>query len=120
MTLGQKIREARQSKGMTQKELVETILPATCSPKSKTTAHSLRAHLEYLAGALGFPTGYFLSGAPVSDGTAPDGLDEARAAYREHRWTTVLQPWRRTTRPAPPMRDICSTLWPVQPPPRRR
>ena len=91
MTLGQKIREARQSKGMTQKELVGDYITRNMLSKieNDSASPSVRT-LEYLAGALGFPTGYFLSGAPVSDGTAPDGLDEARAAYREHRWNDCL------------------------------
>ena len=91
MTLGQKIREARQSKGMTQKELVGDYITRNMLSKieNDSAIPSVRT-LEYLAGALGFPTGHFLSGAPVSDGTAPDGLDEARAAYREHRWTDCL------------------------------
>lgn len=91
MTLGQKIREARQSKGMTQKELVGDYITRNMLSKieNDSAVPSVRT-LEYLAGALGFPTGYFLSDAPVSDGTAPDGLDEARAAYREHRWTDCL------------------------------
>ena len=91
MTLGQKIREARQSKGMTQKELVGDYITRNMLSKieNDSAIPSVRT-LEYLAGALGFPTGYFLSGAPVSDGTAPDGLDEARAAYREHRWNDCL------------------------------
>ena len=91
MTLGQKIREARQSKGMTQKELVGDYITRNMLSKieNDSAIPSVRT-LEYLAGALGFPTGYFLSGAPVSDGTAPDGLDEARAAYREHRWADCL------------------------------
>ena len=91
MTLGQTIREARQSKGMTQKELVGDYITRNMLSKieNDSAIPSVRT-LEYLAGALGFPTGYFLSGAPVSDGTAPDGLDEARAAYREHRWADCL------------------------------
>ena len=91
MTLGQKIREARQSKGMTQKELVGDYITRNMLSKieNDSAIPSVRT-LEYLAGALGLPTGYFLSGAPVSDGTAPDGLDEARAAYREHRWDDCL------------------------------
>ena len=46
--------------------------------------------LEYLAKALGLPTGYFLSDAQISDGLVPDGLNEARAAFREQRWADCL------------------------------
>ena len=91
MTLGQKIKSARLERGMTQKELVGDAITRNMLSKieNDSAVPSVRT-LEYLAGALGFPTGYFLSGAPVSDGTAPDGLNEARAAYREHRWNDCL------------------------------
>lgn len=91
MTLGQKIKEARQSRGMTQKELVGDYITRNMLSKieNDSATPSVRT-LEYLAKALGLPTGYFLSDAPVSDGTAPDGLDEARAAFRARRWTDCL------------------------------
>ncbi len=91
MTLGQKIKEARLEQGMTQKELVGSYITRNMLSKieNDSAAPSVRT-LEYLAGALSLPTGYFLSGAPISDGTAPDGLDEARAAYRQGRWLDCL------------------------------
>ena len=91
MTLGQKIKEARLSRGMTQKELVGDAITRNMLSKieNDSAAPSMRT-LEYLAGALGLPASYFLSDAPISDGTVPDGLDEARAAYRAHRWTACL------------------------------
>lgn len=91
MTLGQKIREARQGRGMTQKELVGDYITRNMLSKieNDSATPSVRT-LEYLAGALSLPTGYFLSGAPVSDGTVPDGLDEARSAYRARRWADCL------------------------------
>lgn len=91
MTLGQKIKEARLQRGMTQKELVGDYITRNMLSKieNDSAAPSVRT-LEHLAGALGLPTGYFLSGAAVSDGTAPDGLDGARAAYREGRWEDCL------------------------------
>lgn len=91
MTLGQKVKEARQSRGMTQKELVgETITRNMLSKIENDSATPSVRTLEYLAGALGLPTGYFLSDAGVSDGTAPDGLDEARAAFRRRAWRACL------------------------------
>ena len=91
MTLGQKIRAARQERGMTQKELVGHYITRNMLSKieNDSATPSVRT-LEYLAQALGVSTGYFLSGAPVSDGSVPDGLDSARAAYREGRWTDCL------------------------------
>ena len=72
MTLGQKIKEARLSRGMTQKELVGDYITRNMLSKieNDSATPSVRT-LEYLAGALGLPTGYFLSDAVVSDGTAP-------------------------------------------------
>ncbi|MTQ98742.1 helix-turn-helix domain-containing protein [Lawsonibacter faecis] len=91
MTLGQKIKEARLSRGMTQKELVGDAITRNMLSKieNDSAAPSMRT-LEYLAGALGLPAGYFLDQAPISDGTVPDGLDEARAAYRQRRWSDCL------------------------------
>lgn len=91
MTLGQKIKEARLSRGMTQKELVGDYITRNMLSKieNDSATPSVRT-LEYLAGALGLPTGYFLSDAVVSDGTAPDGLDEARSAFRSGRWLDCL------------------------------
>ena len=91
MTLGQKIKAARLKQGMTQKELVGEYITRNMLSKieNDSATPSVRT-LEYLAGALGLPTGYFLSGAEVSDGSAPDGLDEARSAYRAKRWLDCL------------------------------
>lgn len=91
MTLGQKIKAARLERGMTQKELVGKYITRNMLSKieNDSATPSVRT-LEYLAGALGLPTGYFLSGAEVSDGSAPDGLDEARSAFRAHRWLDCL------------------------------
>ena len=91
MTLGQKIKAARQEKGLTQKELVGNYITRNMLSKIENDAAtpSVRT-LEYLAGVLGLPTGYVLSGAPVSDGLVPDGLNEARAAFREKRWMDCL------------------------------
>lgn len=91
MTLGQKIRAARQARGMTQKEVVGEYITRNMLSKIENDAAtpSVRT-LEYLAGALDLPTGYFLDGADVSDGSSPDGLDEARQAFREGDWSGCL------------------------------
>ncbi|MPM48858.1 hypothetical protein SDC9_95585 [bioreactor metagenome] len=91
MTLGQKIKAARLSLGMTQKELVGDIITRNMLSKieNDSATPSVRT-LEFLAGSLGFPTGYFLDDAQISDGSSPDGLDEARAAFREERWEDCL------------------------------
>ncbi|MBP1736663.1 MAG: helix-turn-helix protein [Oscillospiraceae bacterium] len=91
MSLGQKIKAARLERGLTQKELVGDYITRNMLSKIENDAAtpSVRT-LEYLAKALDLPTGYFLSGAEVSDGSSPDGLDEARQAYREGRWRHCL------------------------------
>lgn len=91
MTLGQKIRAARQARGMTQKEVVGEYITRNMLSKieNDSATPSVRT-LEYLAGALDLPTGYFLDGAGVSDGSSPDGLDEARQAFRAGNWQACL------------------------------
>ncbi len=91
MTLGQKIKAARLEKGLTQREVVGDYITRNMLSKieNDSATPSVRT-LEYLAKALDLPTGYFLSGAPISDGLVPDGLNEARAAFREKRWTDCL------------------------------
>lgn len=76
---------------MTQKELVgKTITRNMLSKIENDTATPSVRTLEYLAQALSLPAGYFLGASGLSDGTAPDGLDEARSAYREKRWISCL------------------------------
>ena len=91
MTLGQKIKSARLERGMTQKELVGNAITRNMLSKieNDAAAPSVRT-LEYLAKALDLPAGYFLGGAGLSDGSVPDGLDEARCAFREGRWLDCL------------------------------
>ena len=91
MTLGQKIKTARLERGMTQKELVGDAITRNMLSKieNDAAAPSVRT-LEYLARALDLPAGYFLGESGLSDGSVPDGLDEARCAYREKRWLDCL------------------------------
>lgn len=91
MTLGQKIKNARLERGMTQKELVGEAITRNMLSKIENDAAtpSVRT-LDYLARTLDLPVGYFLGESGLSDGSAPDGLDEARAAYREARWQDCL------------------------------
>lgn len=91
MTLGQKIKAARLEKGLTQKEVVGDYITRNMLSRieNDTATPSVRT-LKYLAGALGLPASFFLSDAQVSDGLVPDGLNEARAAFREERWLDCL------------------------------
>lgn len=92
MTLGQKIKDVRLARGMTQKEVVGDYITRNMLSKieNDSATPSVRT-LEYLANVLGLPTGYFLDHARVSDGSAPDGLDEARAAYRVKNYVRCLR-----------------------------
>ena len=91
MTLGQKIKEVRLSRSMTQRELVGDAITRNMLSKieNDSATPSMRT-LEYLAKALGVPASYFLSDAPLSDGSVPDGLDGARDAYRGGDWDGCL------------------------------
>ena len=66
MTIGQRIREARLGRQMTQQELVGDYITRNMLSKIENDAAtpSVRT-LEYLAGAMGMPPGAFLSDAPV-------------------------------------------------------
>lgn len=91
MTLGQKVREARIARGLTQKQLVgDQITRNMLSRIENDSATPSMRTLEYLAGRLGLPAGYFLSDSRWSDGTSPDGLDEMRRAYREGRFADCI------------------------------
>ncbi|MCD7948318.1 MAG: helix-turn-helix domain-containing protein [Oscillospiraceae bacterium] len=91
MTLGQKIKTARLERGMTQKELVGDYITRNMLSKIEhdSAMPSVRT-LEYLARALDLPTSDFLDGSLLSDGSAADGLDEARAAFRTGQWLDCL------------------------------
>ncbi|MPM31888.1 hypothetical protein SDC9_78445 [bioreactor metagenome] len=92
MTLGQKIKDARLARGMTQKEVVGDFITRNMLSKieNDSATPSVRT-LERLAAALELPTCYFLDEAGLSDGSSPDGLNEARAAYRAGLWQRCLQ-----------------------------
>lgn len=91
MTLGQKIKQLRTDRGMTQKELVgEHITRNMLSKIENDSATPSVRTLEYLAGRLGVSAGYFMTDFSHSDGTSPDGLDEMRCAYREGRYDDCI------------------------------
>ena len=66
MTIGQRIREARLGRRMTQQELVGDYITRNMLSKIENDAAtpSVRT-LEYLAGAMGLPPGAFLSDTPA-------------------------------------------------------
>lgn len=91
MTLGQKIKQARLERGMTQKQLVGELITRNMLSKieNDSATPSVRT-LEYLAARLDLHPGYFLADAGHSDGSSPDGLDEMRKAYREGRFADCI------------------------------
>lgn len=91
MTLGQKIKQARLDRGMTQKELVgDQITRNMLSQIENDSATPSVKTLEYLAGRLGLSASYLMSDLMLSDGTSPDGLDDMRNAYREGRFDDCI------------------------------
>ena len=68
MTIGQRIREARLSRQLTQQELVGDCITRNMLSKIENDAAtpSVRT-LEYLAGAMCLPPGAFLSDAPQAE-----------------------------------------------------
>ena len=91
MTLGQKIRQARIDRGMTQKELVgDQITRNMLSKIENDSATPSVKTLEYLSGRLGLSAAYFMSDLTLSDGTSPDGLDRMRQALRQEDYNLCI------------------------------
>ena len=85
MTLGQKIRQTRLARGLTQKELAgEQITRNMLSQIEHGAAQPSMRTLEYLAAVLNVDAGWLLSGAD-GDGAA-DRLVRARTLLREGKW----------------------------------
>lgn len=91
MTLGQKIKEARLERNMTQKEVVGDYITRNMLSKieNDSATPSVKT-LEYLASALGLPAGYFMSDTG-GDELTPEAVDRARAAYRDRDYQTALE-----------------------------
>ncbi len=121
MTLGQKIKDARLARGMTQKELVGDFITRNMLSKieNDSATPSVRT-LERLAGALGLPTGYFLDQAGYPTARLPTGLTRPAPPIGRETGVNACACWKPTARRAPPTRDICSTPWPARGPPDRR
>ena len=85
MTLGQKIRQTRLARGLTQKELAgEQITRNMLSQIEHDAAQPSMRTLEYLAAMLNVDAGWLLSGE--DGGGAADRLASARALLREGQW----------------------------------
>ncbi len=92
MTLGQKIKEARQERGMTQKQLVGDQITRNMLSKieNDSATPSVRT-LEYLASRLGLPAGDLLGELRPGMDEIPDGLSLMRSAYREGRYLDCMR-----------------------------
>ena len=90
-TLGQKIREARLERNMTQKEVVGDFITRNMLSKieNDSATPSVKT-LEYLAGVLGLSAGYFISDSAVGDEITPAAVVSARRALRENRYADCL------------------------------
>lgn len=90
VTLGQKIKEARIERKMTQKEVVGDYITRNMLSKieNDSATPSVKT-LEYLAGALGLPAGYFMSHTE-GDELTPEAVDSARSTFRDKRYRNCL------------------------------
>lgn len=91
MTLGQKVKEARLERRMTQKEVVGDFITRNMLSKieNDSATPSVKT-LEYLAGVLGLPAGYFMSDTASGDEVIPEAVEAARLAFREARYEDCL------------------------------
>ena len=91
MELGEKIRQARLEAGLSQRQLCgDTITRNMLSQIESGKAGPSMATLQFLAGRLGKPVGYFLEeDAALSPNIAL--MQAARQAYVEHGYDRVLQ-----------------------------
>ena len=82
MTLGEKIKAARVERHMTQKDVVGDYITRNMLSKIENgSATPSVKTLEYLAGALGLPAGYFMT-ETTGDELVPGGMAAAREQFR--------------------------------------
>lgn len=91
MTLGEKIKAARLERHMTQKDVVGDYITRNMLSKIENgSATPSVKTLEYLAGALGLPAGYFMSESG-GDELSPGGLVSARQHFRDGAYDGCIQ-----------------------------
>ena len=91
MTLGEKIKAARVERHMTQKDVVgEYITRNMLSKIENGSATPSVKTLEYLAGALGLPAGFFMSES-TGDELTPSGLSSARSHFKNGEYEGCVQ-----------------------------
>ena len=84
MTLGQKIREVRLERKMTQREVVGDHITRNMLSKieNDSAVPSVRT-LEYIASSLGLPAGYFMSDLPETRLVFSSGVSRARKLFAD-------------------------------------
>lgn len=91
MTLGEKIKAARLERHMTQKDVVGDYITRNMLSKIENgSATPSVKTLEYLAGALGLPAGYFMSESG-GDELTPGGVCSARQLFRDGAYDGCIQ-----------------------------
>ena len=91
MTLGEKIKAARTERHMTQKDVVGDYITRNMLSKIENgSATPSVKTLEYLAGALGLPAGYFMSES-AGDELTPGGLSSARTHFKNGEYEGCVQ-----------------------------
>lgn len=91
MTLGQRLRQARQEAGLSQRQLCGDIITRNMlSLIESDSAKPSMATLQYLAAQLGKPVSWFLEEQPVLPAYTQQ-LEQARQAYGEQDYARVLQ-----------------------------
>lgn len=91
MTLGEKIKAARLERHMTQKDVVGDYITRNMLSKIENgSATPSVKTLEYLAGALGLPAGYFMSESG-GDELSPGALSSARQHFRDGEYDGCVQ-----------------------------
>ena len=91
MTLGEKIKEARIERKMTQKDVVGDYITRNMLSKIEngSATPSIKT-LEYLANSLGLPSSYFMDDMVNADGEI-GGIEGAREAYRAEDYRAALE-----------------------------
>jgi transcriptional regulator with XRE-family HTH domain len=91
MTLGEKIKQARVERHMTQKDVVGDYITRNMLSKIENgSATPSVKTLEYLAGALGLPAGYFMSES-TGDELTPGSMASARANFKAGEYEGCIQ-----------------------------
>ncbi len=91
MTLGEKIKQARIERNMTQKDVVGDYITRNMLSKIEhgSATPSVKT-LEFLANALGLPAGYFMSES-IGDELIPGAVASARQHFQSGEYTGCIQ-----------------------------